>query len=243
VLAWLVSAANRLASEICFYGDCVHGSVHVVTNRLSYVVCVHVVAIKLRYAQGFHSQLLQLHSNPSVEHSRAPWLHALSRRASLRFMCPILLCLPLCYLEGTISCQSMEERIAQSSHLITYWDDESTPNPINIERKVTQQLCSSAGLVQIRFYNEGRRKLAINMPCRSCVEVLRPASERLETIIAPHNWIDAATAFAKTNVRNIRTYSWSLRSNPRFLWASSCLCESAEDKSDAAARRASSADS
>jgi hypothetical protein len=48
VLAWLVSAANRLASEICFYGDCAHGSIHVVTNRLSYVVCltecVHVVA-------------------------------------------------------------------------------------------------------------------------------------------------------------------------------------------------------
>ena len=138
VLAWLVSAANRLASEICFYGDCVHGSVHVVTNRLSYVVYVHVVAIKLRYAQGFHSQLLQLHSNPNVEHSRAPWLHALSRRASLRFMCPILPCLPLCYLESTISCQSVEEQIAQSSYPITYWDDKSTLNPINVERKVTQ---------------------------------------------------------------------------------------------------------
>jgi hypothetical protein len=158
-------------------------------------------------------------------------------------MCPTLLSLSLCYLEITISRQSIGERIAQSSYPITYWDDESTPNPINVERKVTQQLCSSAGLVQIRFCNEGRRKLAINMPCRSCVEVLRPASKRLETIIAPHNWIDAAVAFAKTNVRNIRAYSPSLRSNPRFLWAFSCLCESAEDKSDAAARRASSADS
>jgi hypothetical protein len=158
-------------------------------------------------------------------------------------MCPTLLSLPLCYLEITISRQSMGGRIAQSSHLITYWDDESTPNPINIERKVTQQLCSSAGLVQIRFCNKGRQKLVINMPCRSCAKVLLPASERLETTIAPHNWIDAAVAFAKTKVRNIRTYSPSLCSNPRFLWASSCLCESAEDKSDAAARRASSADS
>jgi hypothetical protein len=158
-------------------------------------------------------------------------------------MCPTLISLPLCYSEITISRQSMGERIAQPSYLITYWDDQSTPNPINIERKVTQQLCSSAGLIQIRFCNEGRWKLAINMPCRSCVEVLRPASERLETIIAPHNWMDAAAAFAKTNVLNIRTYSSSLRSNPKFLWVSSCLRESAEDKSDAAARRASSADS
>lgn len=94
----------------------------------------------------------------------------------------------------------MRERIAESSHLITYWDDKSTPNPINIERKVTQQLCSSAGLVHIRFYNEGGRRLTINMPCRSRVEVLLPASERLETIIAPHNWIDAAAAFVATNV-------------------------------------------
>jgi hypothetical protein len=187
---------------------------------------------------------------PIVEHIRVPWLYALSRRASLCLMCLILPCLSLRYSENTISCQSMRERIAQSSHLITYWDDESTPNPINIERKVTQQLCSSAGLVQITFCNKGRRKLTTNMPCRSCVEVLLPASERLETIIAPHNWIDAATAFAKTNVRNIRTYSWSLRtysrslrSNSKFLWVSSCLRESAEDKSDAAARRASSADS
>jgi hypothetical protein len=158
-------------------------------------------------------------------------------------MCPALLSPPLCDSEITISRKSMGERIRQSSDLITYWDEQSTPNPINIERKVTQQLCSSAGLVQIRFRNEGRRKLAINMPCRSCVEVLRPASERLETIIAPHNWIDAATAFAKTNVRNIRTNSSSLCSNPKFLWVFSCLRESAEDKSDAVARRASSADS
>jgi hypothetical protein len=156
---------------------------------------------------------------------------------------PILPGLPLCYSDSTISCQSMGERIAQCSHLITYWVDESAPNPINIERKVTQQLCSSAGLVQIRFRNEGRRKLTINMPCRSCVEVLLPASERLETIIALHNWIDAAATFVKTNVCNIRTYSSSLRSIPKFLWVSSCLRESAEDKSDAAARRASSADS
>jgi hypothetical protein len=158
-------------------------------------------------------------------------------------MCPILPCLPMCYLENTIFCQSMGERIAQSSHSITYWDEESTPNPIDIERKVTQQLCNSAGLVQIRFCNEGRRKLPINMPRRSCVEVLLPASKRLETIIAPYNRIDAAAAFAKTNIRNIRTYSSSLRSNIKFLWVSSCLRESAEDKSDAAATRASSADS
>jgi hypothetical protein len=137
----------------------------------------------------------------------------------------------------------MGERIAQSFHLIIYWDDELTPNPINMERKVTQQLCGSADLVQIRFCNEGRRKLTINMPCRSCVKVLLPASGRLETIIAPHNWIDAAAAFAKTNVRNIRTYSLSLCSNPKFLWVSSGLRESAEDKSDAPASRASSANS
>jgi hypothetical protein len=83
----------------------------------------------------------------------------------------------------------------------------------------------------------------MNIPYRSCVEVLRPASERLETIIALHNWIDAATEFVKTNVRNICTNSSSLRSNPKFSWVSNRLCESAEDKSDAAARRASSADS
>jgi hypothetical protein len=97
------------------------------------------------------------------------------------------------------------ERIAQSSHLITYWEDKSTPNPINIKRKVTQQLCSSAGLVQIRLYNEGGRRLTINMPCRSRVEVLLPASERLEIIVAPHNWKDAAAVFVKAIVCNNRT--------------------------------------
>jgi len=60
-------------------------------------------------------------------------------------MCPISPYLLLRYSESTI-CQSIEKRIAQSSYLITYWDDESTPNPIDIERKVTEQLCSSAGL-------------------------------------------------------------------------------------------------
>ena len=48
-------------------------------------------------------------------------------------------------LEST-TCLSIEKRIAQSSYLFTYWDNESTPNPIDIERKVTEQLCSSAGL-------------------------------------------------------------------------------------------------
>jgi hypothetical protein len=158
-------------------------------------------------------------------------------------MCPTLPNVPLCYLESTTSCHSMGERIAQSSYLITYWDDESTPNPINIKRKVTQQLCSSAGLVQIRSCNEDRRKLTINMPCRSWVEVLLPASKRLETMIALHNWIDAAAALAKTKVCNNRTYSSSLRSNPEFSWAFTCSRESTAHRSDAAARRASSADS
>jgi hypothetical protein len=99
----------------------------------------------------------------------------------------------------------MGERIAQSSYLIAYWDNESTPNPSNIERKVTQQLCSSADLVQIRSCNRNRRKPTINMPCCSWVEGLLPASERLEKIIAPHNWIDAAAAFVKTNACNNRT--------------------------------------
>ena len=54
------------------------------------------------------------------------------------------------------------------------------------------------------------------MPCRSCVEVFLPASERLEMVIAPHNWTDAAAAFIKTKVCNNRTYPSSLRSDPEF---------------------------
>jgi hypothetical protein len=99
----------------------------------------------------------------------------------------------------------MGERIAQSSYLIAYWDNEPPPNPSNMERKVTQQLCSSANLVEIRSCNKDKRKLTMNMPCRSWVEGLLPASERLETIIALHSWIDAAAAFAKTNACNNRT--------------------------------------
>jgi hypothetical protein len=81
------------------------------------------------------------------------------------------------------------------------------------------------------------------MPCRSGVEVSLPASERIETMIAPHNCIDDATAFEKTKVYNKRTYSSFLCSDPELLWASSCLSESTRDKSDAVAKRASSADS
>ncbi|EDU49761.1 hypothetical protein A1F99_106670 [Pyrenophora tritici-repentis] len=35
--------------------------------------------------------------------------------------------------------------------------------------------------------DEGRRKITINMPCRSWMEVLLPASKRLEVKIAPQN--------------------------------------------------------
>jgi hypothetical protein len=73
--------------------------------------------------------------------------------------------------------------------------------------------------------------------------VLLPASERVEVKIAPPNWINAAAAFEKTKVCNNIIYSSSLRFDPKFLWVCSCLSESAEDKSDAAAKRASSADS
>ena len=117
----------------------------------------------------------------------------------------------------------MREKIAQSSYLITYWHDKSTPDPIDVERKMTQQLCGSTGLVEIRFCNKGRRKLTVNIPCRSCAEVSLPASERLETMIAPHNSIKDATAFEKTRVCRKRTYSSLLCSDPELLWASSGL--------------------
>jgi hypothetical protein len=81
------------------------------------------------------------------------------------------------------------------------------------------------------------------MPCRSWVEVLLLVTEKLEMKIAPQNWLDAAAAFTKTKVCNNRMYSSSLCSDPESLWVSSCLCESAEDKSDAVAKRVSNADS
>ena len=81
------------------------------------------------------------------------------------------------------------------------------------------------------------------MPCRSLVEVLLSANEKQEMKIAPQNWLDAAAAFAKTKVCSNRIYSSSLCSDPEFLWISNCLCESAVEKSDAAAKRVSSADS
>lgn len=83
------------------------------------------------------------------------------------------------------------------------------------------------------------------MPCRSLVEVLLPVSEKLEVKIALQNWLDAAAAFVRTKVCNNRIYSSSPSpdSDPEFLWISNCLCESAEEKSDAAAKRVSSADS
>jgi hypothetical protein len=56
------------------------------------------------------------------------------------------------------------ERIAQSSYIIAYKDNKSTLNLSNIERKVIQYLCSSAGLLQIRFCNKDRQKLTINIP-------------------------------------------------------------------------------
>jgi hypothetical protein len=83
----------------------------------------------------------------------------------------------------------------------------------------------------------------MNMPCRSCVEASLPASEKLETTMAPHNCIDDATAFEKTRACSKRTYSSFLCSDPELLWASSCLSESTRDRSDAAAERASNADS
>lgn len=83
------------------------------------------------------------------------------------------------------------------------------------------------------------------MPCRSLLEVLLPASEKIEVKIALQNWLDAAAAFVKTKACNNRMYSSSPSpvSDPEFLWISSCLCESAEEKRDAAAKRVSSADS
>jgi hypothetical protein len=41
----------------------------------------------------------------------------------------------------------MGEKIVQSPCLITYRYDESTPDPIDVEGEMTQQLCSGAGLV------------------------------------------------------------------------------------------------
>ena len=156
-------------------------------------------------------------------------------------MCPTLLNLQLYYLESTISCHSIREQIAQSSYLIAYQNNELTPNSGNIERKVTQQLYSSAGLVQIRSYNKYRQKITINIPCYRQVEGLLLASKRLKIIIVVYNQIDAVAAFIKTNVYNNRIQSQSLCSNPKFLQVSSCLRKSAEEKSDTAARQASSA--
>ena len=81
------------------------------------------------------------------------------------------------------------------------------------------------------------------MHSRSLEEVLLSASEKLEMKIAPQSWPDAAAAFVKTKVCSNRIYSSSLCSDPEFLWISNCLYESAEEKSDAAAKRVSSADS
>lgn len=81
------------------------------------------------------------------------------------------------------------------------------------------------------------------MPCRSLGEMLPSASEKLEVKNAPQNWMDAAAAFVKTKVCNNRIYPSSLCSDPEFLWISNCLCDSAEEKSDAVAKRVSSADS
>jgi hypothetical protein len=81
------------------------------------------------------------------------------------------------------------------------------------------------------------------MPCRTCAEISLPASERLETVIAPHNCVEDATVFEKMRVCRKRTYSTFLPSDPELLWVSSCLSESTRDRRDAVAKRASSADS
>jgi hypothetical protein len=81
------------------------------------------------------------------------------------------------------------------------------------------------------------------MPCRSLVEVLLSASEKLEVKIAPQNWLDAAAVFVKTNVCSTRIYSLSLCSDPEFLWISNCSYESPNEKSDTVPKRVSNADS
>jgi DNA-binding IclR family transcriptional regulator len=81
----------------------------------------------------------------------------------------------------------MGEKIVQSPYLITCRHDESTPDPIDVEGEMTQLLCSGAGLVYVSFCDERRRKLTMNTPRRSSAEVSLPASERLETMIAPDN--------------------------------------------------------
>jgi hypothetical protein len=81
----------------------------------------------------------------------------------------------------------MGEKINQSPCLITCRYDESTPDPIDVKREMTQQLCSSAGLVYISFCDGRRRKRTMNTPRRSSAEVSLPASERPETMIAPDN--------------------------------------------------------
>jgi hypothetical protein len=62
-------------------------------------------------------------------------------------MCPTLSYLSFCHLAGTVSYQSKGEKIVQSPYLITCGHNESTPDPIDVEGEMTQQLCSGAGLV------------------------------------------------------------------------------------------------